>query len=141
MSYPLTLSLGMPHGLACSFALPEILRVNGEAYPERGRLIGEALGARSLTSAVQRLYRLLEDAQVPRALRRYAPGVQHITRLEGELLHPGRAENNLVKMSCEGARSLLVRSYRNLLQAPGPGVAIRERGPDNGDWNRRGAST
>ena len=141
MSYPLTLSLGMPHGLACSFALPEILRLNGEAYPERGRLIGEALGARSLTSAVRLLYRLLEDARVPEALRRYVPEVRKLNQLERELLHPGRAANNLVRVSCEGARELLARSYSHLLGVPSTRVAVPKQAPDNGGWNHRGAST
>jgi len=61
--------------------------------------------------------------------------------LEGEILHPGRAENNLVKVSCEGARGLLLRSYRNLLQTPWPRVAIREQAADNGNSRGQGALT
>src|SRR6478672_4166477 len=45
MSYPFTSRFGMPHGLACSFTLPEVMRFNGEQTPDRVRLIADTLGA------------------------------------------------------------------------------------------------
>ncbi|NQZ96974.1 MAG: phosphonoacetaldehyde reductase [Myxococcales bacterium] len=121
MSYALTLSLGLPHGLACGLTLPAVLDLNGSAYPDRARLIGEALCATSLDSAVKDLYAFFAEIGVPEMLARYLPSLDpldpldDLDDLEGDLVVPSRAGNNLVAVGEGEGRSLLEGAVRELL--------------------------
>lgn len=56
MSYPLTQHYGVPHGIACGFALPEILEFN--AWADDGRLRGLAMSlGRGSIAELQRVLR------------------------------------------------------------------------------------
>lgn len=82
ISYPLTLHYDMPHGIACGFTLPAILR-----YCSREEV---DLGApETLLQSAYKELSLLEPAQ--RALR-YASSDQ-IQALCSEMMAPGRADN------------------------------------------------
>src|SRR3990167_5379090 len=71
IAYPLTGQLGMPHGIACSFTLPEIMKVNGEGNRERVDPIMRAVGCSSLTGAVSIVYDFLIEAGVPKIGRQF----------------------------------------------------------------------
>ena len=47
ISYPFTSKFSIPHGLACSFTLPEIARFDGETAAERLGPIAAGLGCLS----------------------------------------------------------------------------------------------
>jgi phosphonate metabolism-associated iron-containing alcohol dehydrogenase len=107
ISYPLTALLGVPHGLACSFTLPEALRLNGRHAPERGALIAKALGAASLEDAVSRLYALYAELGVGARLTGFVGSRAKAAGLGCSFIAPGRAENNLAPVDQAGAERLL----------------------------------
>lgn len=109
MSYPLTSRYGMPHGLACSFTLPELIRFNGEEAPQRVQLIAEAMRARNVGDAANRLEALFRECGVPEHVRRYLDG-DRATEVRESLLAPGRADNNLRAATSEDALGIIHRS-------------------------------
>lgn len=111
ISYPLTAELGVPHGVACSITLPELLRAVHDQVPDRGRLIVEALDATSVDDAARRVYSLLADTGAAVTLRRHVPDAAALRRLRGGFIAPGRAENFVLDVTQEWAADLLERAY------------------------------
>ena len=109
MSYPITAQFGMPHGLACSFTLPELIRFNGEHAADRIQLIAKTLGELGVDETAQRLETLFMEWRVPGHVRRYV-GEHPVTNLRDRLLAPGRASNNIRAATAEDAFGILTRS-------------------------------
>lgn len=111
ISYPLTAELGVPHGVACSVTLPELMLAVDDRVPERAGLIVEALRARSVDDAARRVYALLADTGAAGTLRRHVPDAAALRGLRGGFIAPGRAENFVLDVSQEWAADLLERAY------------------------------
>jgi alcohol dehydrogenase len=109
MSYPLTSRFGMPHGLACSFALPELMRFNGEYAPERVGLIAEAMEAADFSEAASRLELLFADWEVPGQVSRYLTR-EKVDKVKDLLIAPARASNNLRPATSDDALAIIHRS-------------------------------
>ncbi len=112
ISYPLTAELGLPHGIAASITLPEILAEVGRGAPDRAERIVDATGSESVTDAIGRLYELFEVAGTADVVRRHIPAVGELDRLRGGFIAPGRAENFVLPMDQDAASALLRRAYR-----------------------------
>lgn len=115
ISYPLTGRLGVPHGIACSFMLPQILRFNGEDHAERLAPILGALGCRSLPEAAKALQSFLIRAGVPKYLRRYFHSPEEVDAFDGDFITPGRADNNIVPVTQNEALELFRSSAKSML--------------------------
>jgi alcohol dehydrogenase len=107
VSYPLTAGFNVPHGLACSFTLGEILRLNGEADPDRVGLIARALGCRDIEAAAGAVYRTYEQVGVGAQLKRFIRARSDVAALDADFITPGRADNNLVPVTQGRARALV----------------------------------
>ena len=94
MSYPLTSRFGMPHGLACSFTLPELIRFNGEYAPDRVGLIADAMDAASVGDAAAKLEEHFARWGVPAQVSRYLSG-EKVDKVKDFLIAPRRAANNI----------------------------------------------
>lgn len=113
ISYPLTARLGTPHGIACSFTLPELWEFNLAADDGRMALFAHSL-ARDVKDPARifgrRLREFLAGLGFGAELRKTVPNTLAVLALEGEMTTPGRAENNLRSSSPEDLRALLARS-------------------------------
>lgn len=98
ISYPLTIHFGVPHGLACSFTLPAILRKYLSQLEQGGQ---EFL-------LLQDVLTFLEGLELKKKIASYASYVQIIT-LEGEMYTEGRADNFTVT-SFDTVKELLIQS-------------------------------
>lgn len=107
ISYPLTALLGVPHGLACSFTLPEVLKLNAAHAPERVALVTKALGASSADAAAGKLYALYAELGVPARVKSYVTSRARARALDCGFIAPGRAENNPAPVDQAGAVRLL----------------------------------
>lgn len=105
MSYPLTGELGVPHGLACSATLPELLRLNGNADPRRVEPILGALACHSVSEASDRTADLLSSVGAGDLLRRYVTR-DALLRLRNSFINPRRTANNVCQIDDDGARSI-----------------------------------
>jgi alcohol dehydrogenase len=112
ISYPLTVALGVPHGLACSFTLAEILRLNGSGG--RAEPVVAALDRCDTASAIDRLYGIYRATGVPDELRRYIDWPSRAVDLDAEFITPGRADNSLIPVSQEGARGIVASALAAL---------------------------
>ena len=104
ISYPFTCELDVPHGLACSFALPEVARFNLSV--EGSRLQPAANAFRCSTKELpQMIARLYDDSGLSVLARRYLPR-NAVDLIKGSMADGGRSSNNLRSVTeCE-ARSL-----------------------------------
>ena len=109
ISYPLTSKLGMPHGLACGFTLPELMRFNADAAPERVLPIMHAMDADTVNTAQVRLTRFFSDWEVRQHVSRYLDD-EKARGMESDLLTPGRAENNVRHATHADALGVVLRS-------------------------------
>ena len=109
MSYPLTSRYGMPHGLACSFTLPELIRFNGDYAPERVDLIAEAMEAVDFREAASRLELLFANWEVPGMVKRYV-STEKVDKVKDLLIAPGRANNNLRPATADDALGIIHRA-------------------------------
>ena len=117
ISYPLTAELGVPHGIACSVTLPELLLEVAEARPDRADLIVAAMGQSLAEAAAHELRALFADAGTGGMLRRHIPSTAALENVRGGFIAPGRAENFVLEVDQEWAADLLRRSVE------GAGVA------------------
>jgi len=107
MSYALTLHLGIPHGLACGFTLPEVFAFNCGVDPARFARLAESLGFASAEKLRDRVSALLAELRVGGMLRRFAAEPEILARLAPEMLVTGRADNNLRPASVEDVAGIL----------------------------------
>ena len=109
MSYPLTSRFGMPHGLACSFTLPELIRFNGAFAPERVALIVDAMEAANAEDAASRLDQHFARWGVPEQVRRYLTR-EKVDKVKEFLIAPGRAANNIRPATPDDALGIIQRA-------------------------------
>ena len=107
ISYPLTGRYGVPHGLACAFSLPDVFRFNCAAHPERFAVIAAAVGAPDAAALLARVEDLLAELDVAGHLAPYFDGRAHPGSVAGEMLTPGRADNNLATATTDDVRRIV----------------------------------
>ena len=95
ISYPLTARFELPHGIACSFTLPALLRFNAEADDRRLADLARALGFESVMDMADGLDALYRKLEVAHSFRARIPNDDQVLGLLDEMISPGRAENNL----------------------------------------------
>lgn len=95
ISYPLTTKYNLPHGIACSFTLPTLMRFNVAADDGRLRDLARAVGCANPGALADRLQGLFKHLEVGKIIERYIPNLAGITELRGKMFTPGRADNNL----------------------------------------------
>ena len=107
ISYPLTASFDVPHGLACSFTLPALLSFN--AVADDGRLfdLARGLGYAGPDELAHSLSDMFERLEVGGYLLKYLPDRQSVMALAGRMFAPGRAENNLREASEDDVKRLV----------------------------------
>lgn len=104
MSYPLTCELDIPHGLACSFALPEVARFNLSVGQIRLQPAAHALGC-STKELPQTIARLYDGSGLNALARRYLPR-DAVDRVKGSMADGVRSTNNLRSATESQARCL-----------------------------------
>lgn len=99
ISYPLTMHFDVPHGLACAFTMPAVLRANLAADDGRFSNLAAALtGDSAHFGLVAWVDRLNAELAVAERVRNLVPSLDVLLALQGEMWTPGRADNNLVQI-------------------------------------------
>lgn len=110
ISYPLTAHFGVPHGLACAFTMPAVLRHNLRAEDGRFAQLARLLtGSTDLAGLQQCFDALHESLNVRQKTRQYIPSLSLLLALETKMITPGRADNNLQPIT--GLSDLLLQSW------------------------------
>jgi alcohol dehydrogenase len=95
MSYPLTIDFGIPHGIACSFALPEILEFNALCDDGRLQTLAAETGCETVTGLVRELRGLLDAVLSDTSYVNMLAKISATPDLAGRMLTEGRWDNNL----------------------------------------------
>ena len=96
MSYPVTAHFGVPHGLACAFTMPAVLRCNLQAEDGRFAQLAHTLtGASDLEDLVQCFDVLHETLGVRQRVKSQIVNLDGLLALKEQMFTPGRADNNL----------------------------------------------
>lgn len=108
ISYPITAHFGLPHGLACSFTLPQVMKYNQEA--DTGELLDLAnfLGFSTLDALVQEIERVFTLLGLSDELKKYLPSLEAIISLSSQMITPGRMENNIREAGVQDIEKILL---------------------------------
>lgn len=107
ISYPLTAKFNLPHGIACSFTLPALMKFNGEVDDGRLRDLARAVGHADVEAFSDDLSRRFAGLEVAKLFRRHVPSSEAAMALAPQMITPGRADNNLRPVSVEDVADLL----------------------------------
>lgn len=110
ISYPLTMHLGVPHGLACGFVLPEVLAFNCEVAPAQFEQLAVELGHENAGALEQSIQAWMEMLGVGALLRAQGFSRSGAIGLVSEMLAPGRADNNLRDASVSDVAGIVERA-------------------------------
>ena len=114
ISYPLTAHFGVPHGLACAFTMPAILRHNLSSDDGRFERLSKALspaGAATLDNLLEHFDMLNQQLKVGEQVREMVGFVGKLFALRQEMITPGRAENNLAATDAVAIENILLESW------------------------------
>ncbi|TVR15582.1 MAG: iron-containing alcohol dehydrogenase family protein [Planctomycetota bacterium] len=114
ISYPLTTAFDLPHGFACSFTLPALMRFNAGADDGRLKHLARCLGYDHAEGLADALEALFETLMVPNYLSGYLPEQDSIMALANQMLTPGRADNNLRAAGRSDVEAILKESLDSL---------------------------
>lgn len=110
ISYPLTARFDLPHGIACSFTLPALLRFNAEADDGRLADLARALGYGNISELASGLESIYLKLDVAASFRSCVPDDERVLELLDEMIAPGRAENNLKKAGAGDISRIVMES-------------------------------
>ncbi len=108
ISYPLTSHYGVPHGLAASFTLPEVLAFVSAEHGDTMNRAALAAGYNSADDLHASLCGLLRELKVNEALARMGVTDAGLEQLGPQFLTPGRSDNLLRSLSVEQATLIAV---------------------------------
>jgi phosphonate metabolism-associated iron-containing alcohol dehydrogenase len=111
ISYPLTGEFDIPHGIACSFTLPEVMEFN--LASERLELIAQAAGT-SRTHLPAWCAAFLKQIGVDDYLKRCHDRFASITSKRLELINPARAGNNIRPVTAQDAQAILQKAIERI---------------------------
>lgn len=114
ISYPLTAKHGVPHGIACSFALPQILEFNAEKEPKYFDSLAIEFNFKNVSDFTQSIQQLLEFCKIKEELLKNIVGKKEVINLIDEMLDPTRAGNNIREASTEEIRKIIEKAAEML---------------------------
>jgi len=115
ISYPLTAHFGVPHGLACAFTMPAVLRHNLKADDGRfGRLakvFSNHFDDKSET-LIQRFDTLNQQLNVAEQVRKMIGSLDKLIELRDQMYTLGRVDNVLSSINLISLENILCDAYR-----------------------------
>ncbi len=113
ISYPLTAHFGVPHGLACAFTMPAVLKLNLSVDDGRFESLAKCLKGRDASAKdLLNIFNLLIDRlNVCSLVKKHVGEMADIISVSHEMFTQGRADNNLADASPEIIRNILTESW------------------------------
>ena len=93
ISYPLTLTYGIDHGIAAALTLSKVMRANAHHIPEVRKLY-QAYGADSPDNVEDIISAVFQKYKIPSRLRDYKITEKNIEAIAGNAFTKGRMDNN-----------------------------------------------
>jgi phosphonate metabolism-associated iron-containing alcohol dehydrogenase len=114
ISYPLTAHFGIPHGLACAFTMPAVLRHNLTADDGRFRRLAavfQDIGTQDVENLILKFDVFNDVLGVADVVRTAVGSAQELYRLVDEMFTPGRADNSIAAVDRESVLQILRHSW------------------------------
>jgi len=109
ISYPLTIRYGIPHGIAASMSLVELLKINSSQIAnELGKI--EKLTGHNLHRLIEKINQIPNDT-VSMKLRDWGVDKNDIENLSSECFTKGRMDNNIVNLNRKDVQKILINIY------------------------------
>lgn len=115
MSYPLTAHYGTPHGIACSFTLPDLWDYNLIADDGRMAHLCTVLGYLPKEFS-QRLANFLESLDFKTEFHKTITSTESVLKLSAEMYSPGRSDNNLRAFDNSSLHSFIEKATNRWIQ-------------------------
>lgn len=116
ISYPLTAHFGVPHGLACAFTMPAVLRLNLSADDGRFKRLAKVLGLDKAESSQELLHlfnRFNQQLQVAKQVREIVSSVDLLITLSNEMSTPGRSDNALANVNDDVLKKIVFEAWES----------------------------
>ena len=110
ISYPITAHFGVPHGLACAFTMPAVLKLNLAFDDGRFQRLSNELCIKDLYKEFCKLHKALD---VVGSVKKYISNFNDLQAHVSEMYTPERAENNLAYTNNEIITNILRESWDN----------------------------
>ncbi len=107
ISYPITARYGVPHGLACAFTMPAVLRFNAVADDGRLFQLARRLDCHNCEHLAARLSDLLRQLGAYQRVAISVPVLSELLDFGPEMITPNRANNNLRAVNEDAVRTIL----------------------------------
>jgi len=116
ISYPLTAKFGVPHGLACAFTMPQVMRrsfsrFGGDDRFERLKTVIPRVNNSSDLSLFEFLQKLNRDLNVPERVRAYISSLDLLLENVPDMITPGRADSALFEVNENVIEEILLESW------------------------------
>lgn len=114
ISYPLTAHFGLPHGLACAFTMPAVLRHNLSVDDGRFQRLSKKLlvkDCKNNTGLLNLFQSLNQSLQVSEEVRNEVGTFEALSMLSEEMYTVERANNSLAVLSDDALHSILKQSW------------------------------
>lgn len=110
ISYPLTLELGMVHGIAASITLAKVLKANFDSIIEKNKLL-QAFGVSSCDEVQGLIEHFHQLSGFSSKLRDYEANEEIIEKVAANAFTKGRMDNNPVALTQEDVKQILLSIY------------------------------
>ena len=110
ISYPLTLELGVVHGIAASITLAKVMEINFESIIEKDKLI-KAFGVSNCDELQKLIEHFHQLSGFSSKLRDYNANEEIIETIASNAFTKGRMDNNPVALTKENVKQILLSIY------------------------------
>ena len=110
ISYPLTLELGMVHGIAASITLAKVMEINFDSIIENDKLL-QAFGVSSCSEIQELIEHFHQLSGFSSKLRDYNANEEIIEKIAANAFTKGRMDNNPVALTKEDVTQILLSIY------------------------------
>ena len=107
LSYPMTFHFGIPHGLAVSITLKEVIKYNDRIVPEKVKQIVEEFGESSVEGFIKAIGELMVSIGLPTKLRDLKLREEDLNVLIKDSINPERMKNNPANLTEVDIRTIL----------------------------------
>tara|TARA_Y100001960_G_scaffold332137_1_gene431563 strand:- start:133 stop:1272 length:1140 start_codon:yes stop_codon:yes gene_type:complete len=111
ISYPMTCHFGIPHGLAVSITLKEVIKYNNKVVPDKVDQIIEEFGSGSLEDFMDNLSELMRSIDLPTTLSELNIKESDIKFLVDRSANPERMKNNPYDLGSKDIEAILKNIY------------------------------
>ena len=111
LSYPMTLNFGIPHGLAVSITIKEVIKYNYRVLPNKVLQIVEEFGCSTVEEFSKALSELMVSLGLSIRLRDLNLKEKDLEIILNEGVNPDRMGNNMATLSREDIHAILKNSF------------------------------